>query len=153
MVNELFSKLKDHKLTISSAESITGGTFASTLVKVQGASEYLKGSFVCYTNEYKYNVLEVSKDIEIVSPEMAKELAINSRIKANSSISISFTGNASPKGIEGKQEGLTYIGISNGDITETYEYVSVANSREDIIIDTANEGIKLILKFIENNYK
>ncbi len=107
MVKELFNILKQNNLTIASAESITGGAFSSLVVKEAGASEFLKGAFVCYTNEYKYNVLGVSKDIEIVSEQMAIELAESTKEKANSSIAISFTGNSSPNGIEGKLQGLT----------------------------------------------
>ncbi len=149
MVKELFNKLKQNNLTISSAESITGGRFSNLIVNESGASEFLKGAFVCYTNEYKYNVLGVSKDIEIVSKEMAIELAESAREKANSSIAISFTGNSSSDGLEGKQRGLVWIGITNGDVTNAIEYISEENTREEIINDVAKAGIKIILRFLE----
>ncbi len=152
MVKELFNILKENNLTIASAESITGGRFSSLIVEEAGASEFLKGAFICYTNEYKYDVLGVSKDIEIVSEQMAIELAESARIKADSSIAISFTGNSSPNGIEGKQQGLTWIAITNGNKTETFEYVSEANTRKEIIEDTAINGIKIILNFLGQTY-
>ncbi len=148
MVKELFKQLENKNLTISSAESITGGRFSSLIVQESGASKYLKGAFVCYTNEYKYNVLGVSKDIEIVSKEMSIELATNARLKANSSIAISFTGNSSPNGIEGKSQGLTWITVTNGKDLETVEYVSTKNTRIEIIEDTAKAGIEIICKFL-----
>ncbi len=151
MIKELFNTLKENNLTISSAESITGGRFSSLLVKEQGASEFLKGAFVCYTNEYKYNVLGVDKDIEIVSEEMAIQLAENARVKANSSIAISFTGNSSPDGIEGKEQGLTWIAITDGKRIETIEYTSTKEDRASIIEDTAEAGIKFILNFLGKN--
>lgn len=148
MIKELFRLLDKHNMTISSAESITGGRFSSLIVKEAGASKYLKGAFVCYTNEYKYNVLEVSKDIEIVSKQMSIELVESAKAKANSSIAISFTGNSSPDGIEGKQQGLTWISITDGNTTESIEYISTKNTREEIIEDTANFGIEIICKFL-----
>ncbi len=150
MIKKLFETLKQNNLTISSAESITGGRFSSLLVNEEGASKVLKGAFVCYTNEYKYNVLGVSKDIEIVSEEMAIELAINARVKANSSISISFTGNSSPDGIEGKEKGMTWIAVTDGTRTETLQFISDEESREKIILDTALKGAEVILEFIGN---
>ncbi len=152
MVKELFELLKQNNLTISSAESITGGRFSHLIVEESGASEFLKGAFVCYTNEYKYNVLEVSKDIEIVSEEMAIQLAASARKKANSSIAISFTGNSSPDGIEGKLQGLAWIAVTNGEVTETIEFVSDKTTRQEIIDDVAKNGIQIILKFIGQHY-
>ncbi len=148
MINKLFDTLHMHNLTISSAESITGGRFSSLLVNEPGASNYLKGAFVCYTNEYKYNVLKVSKDIEIVSKEMAMELAWASKELSGSSIAISFTGNASDSGIEDKPKGLSYIAVTDGRRTEVVEFQSRRESREDIIEDTAIEGIRIILNFL-----
>lgn len=151
MFDKLFNKLKQENLTISSAESITGGRFSSLLVNIPGASEVLKGAFVCYTNEYKYNVLGVSKDIEIVSEQMAIELAQSARLKANSDIAISFTGNSSSDGIEGKAKGLTWIAVTDGCCTQTFEYTSTKTSREEIILDTAIKGAEIILNFLGQN--
>lgn len=153
MINELFNKLKEHNLTLSAAESITGGKFSSLITNEFGASEFFKGSFVCYSNEYKYNVLKVNKGLEIISNEMAIELSQNSRRVAGSDISISFTGNASENGIEGKPKGLSYIAISNKDVTEVVEYKSIEKERDTIIEDTSIFGIQLLLNFIGQNYK
>ncbi len=148
MVRELFKILEQKNLTISSAESITGGRFSSLIVNEPGASKYFKGAFVCYTNEYKYNVLGVSKDIEIVSEEMAIELAHAARLKANSSIAISFTGNSSADGIEGKEKGMAWIAITDGENTFTEQYFSQANDREEIITEISANGFVKILNFL-----
>ncbi len=148
MFNKLLETLKMYNLTISSAESITGGRFSSLIVEVPGASEFFKGGFVCYTNEYKYNVLGVSKDIDIVSKEMAMELAWAAKEKANSSIAISFTGNSSASGIENKPKGLSFISVTDGRRTEVVEFVSRKENRQEIIEDTAIEGVRIILDFL-----
>ncbi len=152
MVKELFEILEQNNLTISSAESITGGRFSNLIVNEKGASKYHKGAFVCYTNEYKYNVLGVSKDIEIVSKEMAIELAIEARKKANSSIAISFTGNSSSNGIEGKEKGMAWMTVTDGENFITEQYFSNAGSREEIIDDVAQNGLTIILKFLRKFY-
>ncbi len=148
MINKLFDTLHMYNLTISSAESITGGRFSSLLVNVPGASNYLKGGFVCYTEDFKYDVLKVSRDIEIVSKEMAMELAWASKDLSGSSIAIAFTGNASESGIEGKPKGLSYIAVTDGRRTEVVEFQSRKEDREEIIEDTAIEGVRIILNFL-----
>ena len=153
MIKKLFTKLEKHNLSISSAESITGGRFSNLLTQEEGASKMHKGSFVCYSNDFKHKVLKVPVDIKIVSEEMAKMLAINSREITCSDISISFTGNASDNSGNNTPKGLTYIGISNVDVCEVIAYKSIEINRKKIIDDTAITGIQLLIKFIENNYK
>lgn len=153
MISELFILLKKHNLKISSAESITGGTFSSLIVNEPGASNYFLGGFICYSNEFKYDILNVDKNIEIVSIEMAQQLAVNSRIKTNANISISFTGNASINGIENKQQGLSYVAISNKNEVVVLEYKSNSKEREQIIVDTAQAGLNFLINFIRQNYK
>ncbi len=152
MIEKLFNKLIKNKLTISAAESITGGKFSSLLTGVSGASNILQGSFICYSNEFKFNILDVSKNIDVISEQMAIELAQQTRIKANSNIAISFTGNASENGQENKPKGLSYISITNGDITEVTQFKSIETDRERIIEDTVIFGIQFILNFLEKNY-
>ncbi len=104
MVKELFELLKKNNLTLVAVESITGGKFSNLLVNEEGASSFFKGSFICYSNKFKYDILKVSKDIDVVSFEMAKQLAFNSRKLMNSNLAISFTGNSSENGIENKKK-------------------------------------------------
>lgn len=153
MIKELFEILEEKNLTISAAESITGGKFSSLIVSEPGASKIFKGSFICYSNEYKYNVLKVSKDIEIVSYQMAMELAENSREIANSEISISFTGNSSSDGIESKNKGESYVAISSENQMEVIKFQSLKKDRIEIIEETANFGLGLLLRFIRQHYK
>ncbi len=152
MINTLFEKLKNNNLSISAAESVTGGKFSSLIVSKNGASSFFKGSFICYSNEFKYNILNVREDIKIISHEMASELSIKSRELSKANISISFTGNSSKNGIEMKPKGLVYIAISNSDTMKNIKYVSKENTREKIIDDISNKGIKFLLEFIEKNY-
>ncbi len=151
MIKMIFEKMKEDNLTLAAAESITGGRFTAELVSRPGASKVVKGSFVCYTNDFKYDILGVSKDIEIVSEEMAIELAKSAMEKAKSSIGISFTGNASPNGMEDKERGLSWVAVTNGTDTETFEFKSNKLSRIEVIEDTVNFGLEKILNFLRKN--
>lgn len=112
----LFELLKEKKLTISFAESITGGNISGEFVKNPGASEVLLGGIVAYSNEIKTKLLNVSQDtlnkFGAVSEECAKEMVIGLKDKFNSDISVSITGIAGPTGAsKEKPLGLVYFGF------------------------------------------
>lgn len=56
---QLADQLISKKLTLSTAESCTGGSIAALLTSVPGSSEYFKGGVVAYSNEVKVNLLHV----------------------------------------------------------------------------------------------
>jgi len=92
----LFSILKDKKLTLSIAESCTGGTIASKLVSLSGSSEVFMGSVVTYSVLSKQNILGVKKEsIEehgVVSKEVAIEMSTQVKEKFTSTVGIATTG-------------------------------------------------------------
>lgn len=115
-MEKIISLLKEKNLTISSAESFTGGSFASNLTDVSGASSVYQGSIVCYSNEVKTNVLHVEKEIidefGAVSAECAYSMAKHCQEIFKTDLAISFTGNAGPNASEGKEVGLLFIGLA-----------------------------------------
>ncbi|WP_102346872.1 competence/damage-inducible protein A [Bacillus sp. Marseille-P3661] len=134
--SELFKKLQEKKLTISSAESLTGGSFANELTSFNGASLVYQGSIVCYQNEVKEKLLNVSpqviKEHGAVSFECAKQMAEQVRQTLNSDIGVSFTGVAGPAEQEGKPVGTVFIGISiKNSKTEVYT-LKLSGSRNGI---------------------
>ena len=62
LLQELIKLLKEKKLTISAAESLTGGMFQQEFTAIPGQVLYLKGGVVCYTNEVKQKVLHVKQE-------------------------------------------------------------------------------------------
>ncbi len=116
MVEELLEALKNKELTLSCAESLTGGLFSSTICSVSGASKVFKGGVVTYWSEIKNQVINVPQEIideyGVVSNECASYMAKGVKDLFKTDISISFTGNAGPSSLEGKPVGLVYIGIS-----------------------------------------
>lgn len=103
-------------LSISTAESCTGGLIAYNIVKNSGVSSIFSGSFVTYSNEMKMKILNVKKETldnyGAVSPEVAKEMLIGLEKRTNSDILVAVTGIAGPNGgSDEKPVGLVYIGV------------------------------------------
>lgn len=120
-------KLVDKNLTISVAESCTGGMVASSLINYPGISKVFMEGCVTYSNEAKINRLGVKKETlekyGAVSEETAKEMAEGICKSLNTNIGISTTGVAGPEGgtIE-KPVGLVYMGIHINGVTKVKKY-------------------------------
>ncbi|MDQ0972656.1 nicotinamide-nucleotide amidase [Neobacillus niacini] len=157
LVAELMRVLKDKKLTISAAESLTGGLFQQELTSVPGVSSVLKGGVVCYTNEVKKNVLKVKPEtIEkygVVSQECAKELAENVAALVSADIGISFTGVAGPGELEGKPVGTVYIGISIRGQQTVVKKLELGGSREANRSRSVKYGCYYLIKQLQESQK
>ena len=116
MYKNIVEKLIERKLTIATAESITGGLIAKMITDVPGSSEILKESFITYAIEAKVNILGVDKNIidkfGVVSEEVAKDMAIKLKMLTGRDICISTTGNAGPTVCDDKPVGRVYVGIN-----------------------------------------
>ncbi len=113
---ELVSALRNSGLTITTAESCTGGLIAAAITDVPGASEVFKRGFVTYCDEAKHELLGVSeetlKKYTAVSDRVASEMASGAAEVARADAAISVTGIAGPDGgTEDKPVGLVYIGL------------------------------------------
>jgi PncC family amidohydrolase len=112
----LGKRLQENGLTISVAESCTGGLLASRITDVAGASAYFLGGVIAYQNEVKKRLLavpsEVLADTGAVSEEVALAMARGCRELFGSDIGVSITGIAGPTGgnVE-KPVGLMYIAV------------------------------------------
>lgn len=113
----MVGRLIKNNMTISTAESCTGGLLASTMINVPSASSVFLNGVICYSNESKIYELDVcKKHLEkygAVSEQVAIQMAEGIRKKSNTTIGISTTGIAGPAGgTEEKPVGLVYIAIS-----------------------------------------
>ena len=148
-MKELVEILRKQELTISCAESLTGGLFASSMCEIPGVSKIFKGGVVTYWNEIKNRVVDVPKRVieecGVVSADCASYMAKGVKNLFKTDISISFTGNAGPDVMEGKPVGLVYIGLCYKDTTFVFEY-HFEGSRNDIRKQCVEEGFKRILE-------
>ena len=118
--------LKESHMTISCAESCTGGLLSSRLTDVAGSSAYLYGSVISYDNEVKISELKVPRHIletvGAVSEETAIAMAEGIKNKFGTSIGIGITGIAGPDGgSDEKPVGLVYIAIAGELGTKCYK--------------------------------
>lgn len=148
LVKLLFEKLEDK--TLSVAESITGGAFSSIIVSEPNASKYFKGGLIVYTNELKRDLLNIKTSNGVINNYTAEKMAINIKQKLKSDVSISFTGNAGPETIEGKDIGVSFIGICINDSCFTKKFIATAKERNKIIMETAAFGLLELIKKLEN---
>ncbi|MHB8063903.1 MAG: competence/damage-inducible protein A, partial [Ruminiclostridium sp.] len=117
--------LLEKNITISTAESCTGGLISETLTNIAGISKVFIGGAVTYSNESKVELLGVKNQTlqkhGAVSRETAAEMAEGIRKRLNTDIGVSVTGIAGPDGgTAQKPVGLVYVGLAteNGTITK-----------------------------------
>jgi len=119
--------LNANNLSISTAESCTGGLVGHRLTNVSGSSDYYHGGIISYSNSVKENNLGVAIETlnkhGAVSYETAIEMAENVRSKLDSDLGLAITGIAGPRGgTDEKPVGLTYIALANGKDTMVKEF-------------------------------
>ena len=116
IVSKIHQTLIKKGLTISVAESCTGGLLSHLLTKLPGSSAFFEAGIVSYSRKSKEEILGVSREIMaqqgIVSEKTAKEMAGKIRALTKTDFSIATTGNLGPAVLEGKDRGLIYIAVS-----------------------------------------
>ena len=149
----LHKKLIKMKLTLSVAESCTGGLLAHTFTKLANSSKYFQMGLITYSNKSKINVLKVNKNIikkyGAVSSECCKSMVQNLSKISKSKINISITGIAGPGGsTKDKPVGLVYVGIKKGGkiIINKNKFKSI--NRRSIQSLTVKKVIQDIIKLI-----
>ena len=127
-VKDLVELLISKKLKIASAESCTGGLFASSIVSVPGSSEIIDASIVTYSNDAKMKYCKVkSETLEkfgAVSEEIAGEMARGIAEECGADFGVSFSGIAGPGGATAtKPVGMVCFGLSFKGNVETFTRV------------------------------
>lgn len=151
---KLVDALIKNKLTLSVAESCTGGLIASTIVNVAGSSRCFDRGVVAYSNESKVEVLSVARETlkkyGAVSKECAMEMAKGIRKLGKTDIGVSTTGIAGPSGgSKEKPVGTTYVGISSKGF-EVAEHFLFQRERNMNRILTIYEAFTKLLKLINS---
>ncbi len=149
----LHKKLIKKKMTISVAESCTGGLLAHQLTKLSNSSNYFDIGLVTYSNESKVKILKVNKKTIIkhgaVSYECCKEMVEKLSKLSKSIINVSVTGIAGPKGgTKKKPVGLVYVGIQIRNKLIILKNKFNSKKRFDIQNLTVKKIIKTILRLI-----
>ncbi len=130
--------LIQQKMTVSTAESCTGGELSLLMTSVPGSSNYFTGGIVTYATQKKIDLLHVSEGtierFTVVSEEVSREMADGCQNLFKSDISISTTGVAGPgKGEDGKDIGLVYYTIKVKNQSETFKLFLPHLERKDFV--------------------
>ena len=152
-IKNVIQRLIKKKLSISVAESCTGGMLSSNITSISGASKIFNIGLVTYSNLAKIKLLKVSssniKRYGAVSEKCCLKMVEGLSKLSKSKINISITGIAGPKGgSKNKPVGLVYIGIKKGKKISINKYLFKNKNRENIRKNSVKEALKLIEKFI-----
>ena len=152
-IKNIIQRLIKKKLSISVAESCTGGMLSSSITSISGASKIFNIGLVTYSNLAKIKLLKVSspniKRHGAVSEKCCLKMVEGLSRLSKSKINISITGIAGPKGgSKNKPVGLVYIGIKKGKKISINKYLFKNKNRENIRKNSVKEALKLIDKFI-----
>jgi nicotinamide-nucleotide amidase len=147
--------LTEKQVSISTAESCTGGKIAQLISSVSGASAYFKGGVVAYTNQIKTEVLNVNpitiQKFSVVSKEVALEMAINCKAIFKTDYAIATTGNAGPtKGKSNAEIGTVFIAIATPNDVFVEEF-NFGQPREKVIDRAVNKTFEWLYKEISKN--
>tara|TARA_Y100000996_G_C22156372_1_gene492635 strand:+ start:18 stop:482 length:465 start_codon:yes stop_codon:yes gene_type:complete len=147
-VNKIITKLIKRNISISTAESCTGGLIANSIIKNTGVSKIFSLGIICYSNNSKIKYLSISKNnlkkFGAVSSNIAEEMINKLYNKEKTKITISTTGIAGPKGGSSKKPvGLVFIGIKFKNKNYIYKK-NFSGSRLDVQRKTKNFVFKKI---------
>ena len=151
---KIVNKLIKKKLTISTAESCTGGLLSSAITSVAGSSKVFKLGLVTYSNRSKIKVLKVLKNIirkyGAVSEQVCLAMVMNLNKISKTDISISITGIAGPSGgTKKKPVGLVYVGIKKRNKISVKKYLFKNKGRTFIQKTAVNKSLRLILSALK----
>ena len=144
--------LKEKNMTVSTAESCTGGLAAAYITAVSGSSAVFELGMTSYSCRVKRDILgvegETLENKGAVSRETARQMAERIREKASSDIGLSVTGVAGPDGSEGHAPGLVYIaGAYDGGVC--VKELNINPLSRDYVRETAvSELFKLLINII-----
>lgn len=149
--------LRERELTVSSAESCTGGNIAHCITRVPGSSAYYLGSIVSYSNDVKADVLGVSRNTinrhGAVSKDVVEEMAKGVAKLMRSNCSIATSGIAGPNGgTRLKPVGTVWIAVKYKDVVVS-ECQCFPGDRDKVIESATNHAMVMLIKLLKNRYE
>ena len=152
-IEKLHKKLIKKNITLSAAESCTGGLLSSKFTRLSGSSKYFQMGLVTYSNNAKIKILKVNKKIidkyGSVSPECCRAMVQGLSKISKSKINISITGIAGPNGgTKDKPVGLVYIGLKKGSKISINKHLFRSKKRNRIQYNTVEKCLNLLKKIL-----
>ena len=146
-------RFKEEKLTLSFAESCTGGWLSKIITEISGASEIFMGGVCSYSNDVKQNVLgvkeETLKAYGAVSEQTAREMSEGVTKLMNTTVGVGVTGIAGPLSDNTqKKVGLIYISITHNKKTDVIKLENDFSG--DVRYKNRFTAVKTVLSFLMN---
>lgn len=145
--------LKEKEMTVTAAESLTGGELLSTFSSKLEASQIFSGGIVTYDTGIKNSVLGVAQEtldtFGAVSPQCAIEMAEKSKEMFHADFGVSLTGVAGPSSLEGKIPGTVWIGVAQEgekSFAKLYHFAYKRNTNRKLAVLSAINLIRLLLE-------
>lgn len=152
----LGAKLLENELTVSSAESCTGGNIAHRIVQTSGSSAYFLGSVVSYSNEIKASVLNVDRSLidryGAVSREVAEAMVEGVCNLMHTNCGMATSGIAGPDGGTAKKPvGMVWFAVKYNDLVVS-EVCYFKGTRNEVIESATNHAMVMLLNVLRHNY-
>lgn len=156
LASQVVALLEKHQLTISTAESCTGGLIAATLVNIPGVSAVFHEGYITYSDESKHRLVGVSEHTlatyGAVSKQTALELAKGAALFSGADMGVSSTGIAGPDGGTAQTPvGLIYIACYYRDKTKVKQ-LRLTHDRTNNRKQTVLEALKLVIQVLEEEH-
>ncbi len=150
---KLVSLLIKNKLTLSLAESCTGGALSDSITNIPGSSQTLLLGIIAYANNAKSKILKIPKNIiqkkGAVSAKIAKLMSQNVLKLSNSDLGVGITGIAGPSNaVLGKPIGTVFIAIASKNKVKIGKF-KFSGERKKIKNKSVQKAIQMLLKFIK----
>ncbi len=153
IVRRVYRTLIKKGLTVSVAESCTGGLLSYLLTKLPGSSAFFDAGIVSYSRKSKEKLLGVSRETiarqGVVSEKIAKVMARRIRTLTKTDFSIATTGNLGPSVLENKDRGLIYIAVSGSHSIVARE-LRLSGGREANKKEAALRALEFLLEVINS---
>lgn len=156
LVKKIGDLLVAKNMTIGTAESCTAGLIGAALASVNGASRYFRGGFITYATEIKEDLLGVSHETitryDVVSYQVAEEMAINAQRSLRSNYVISITGYAGDTGGSAQSpRGTVWICVASANSNVTVRKLFVNGKRGENIQKCVIAALELAYNVINGN--
>ena len=145
-------RLVERRESLATAESLTGGLVAATVVEIPGVSAVYRGGLVVYATELKHTLAGVPSDLlderGPVDGDVAAALAEGARERCGADWGLATTGVAGPEPQDGKPVGLVYVAVAGPPGTEVRE-LKLDGNRDAIRTESVTRALQLLSNCIE----
>jgi nicotinamide-nucleotide amidase len=140
-------RLVERRQTLATAESLTGGLIAATIVEIPGVSAVYRGGLVVYATDLKHRLAGVEQGLlderGPVDPDVALALAAGARERCGADWGVATTGVAGPDPQDGKPVGLVYVAVA-GPSGATMRELKLGGSRAEIRSESVTSVLRLL---------